>query len=64
MADVTEVRLPGVGVRHEYTTAEGERIGVLSHRSGRHEIVVYDRDDPDRSRAVLHLSADDTSTLA
>jgi TrkA domain protein len=64
MADVTEVRLPGVGVRHEYTTAEGERIGVLSHRSGRHEIVVYDRDDPDRSRAVLHLSADDTRTLA
>ncbi len=64
MADVTEVRLPGVGVRHEYTTAEGERIGVLSHRSGRHEIVVYDRDDPDRSRAILHLSADDTRTLA
>jgi TrkA domain protein len=64
VADVTEVRLPGVGVRHEYTTAEGERIGVLSHRSGRREIVVYDRDDPDRSRAVLHLSADDTRTLA
>lgn len=64
MADVTEVRLPGVGVRHEYTTADGERIGVLSHRSGRREILVYDRDDPDRCRAVLHLSADDTRTLA
>ena len=64
MAHVTEVRLPGVGVRHEYTTAEGERIGVLSHRNGRREIVVYDRDEPDRSRAVLHLSADDTNTLA
>ncbi len=49
MADVTEVRLPRVGVRHEFTTAEGERIGVLSHRNGRREIVVYDRDDPDRS---------------
>lgn len=64
MAEVTEVRLPGVGVRHEYTTAEGERIGVLSHRSGRREIVVYDRHDPDRSRAVLHLSGDDAHTLA
>lgn len=64
MADVTEVRLPGVGVRHEFTTSEGERVGVLSHRSGRREIVVYDRDDPDRCRAILHLSADDTNTLA
>ena len=64
MADVTEVRLPGVGVRHEFTTAEGEHVGVLSHRSGRREIVVYDRDDPDQCRAILHLSADDTRTLA
>ncbi|HWC10877.1 MAG TPA: TrkA C-terminal domain-containing protein [Acidimicrobiales bacterium] len=64
MADVTEVRLPGVGVRHEYTTSEGERIGVLSHRTGRREILVYDREDPDRCRSILHLSADDTRTLA
>jgi TrkA domain protein len=64
MADVTEVRLPGVGVRHEYTTSEGERVGVLSHRSGRREIFIYDRDDPDRCRTILHLSADDTHTLA
>ena len=64
MPDVTEVRLPGVGVRHEYTTAAGERVGVLTHHSGRREVLVYDRDDPDRCRAVLHLSADDTRTLA
>lgn len=64
MADVTEVRLPGVGVRHEYTTTDGERIAVLSHRNGRREIAVYDRDDPDRCRAILHLSPDDTRTLA
>ncbi len=49
MADVTEVRLPGVGVRQEYTTAEAERVGVLSHRDGCREIFVYDRDDPDRT---------------
>jgi TrkA domain protein len=64
MADVTEVRLPGVGVRHEFTTADGERVGVLALRNGRHEIVVYDREDPDRCRAMLHLSVDDTRTLA
>ena len=64
MPDVSEIRLPGVGVRHEYTTADGERVGVVSHRSGRREIVVYDRNDPDSCRAILHLSPDDTRTLA
>jgi TrkA domain protein len=64
MAKVTETKLPGVGVRYEFTTTEGERAGVLFHRSGRRELVVYDREDPDACRTVLHLSADDTRTLA
>lgn len=64
MPDVTEIQLPGVGVRHEFTTARGERVGVLAHRSGRREVVVYDRGDPDRCTTVLHLSPDDTRTLA
>ena len=64
MPEVTEIRLPGVGVRHEYATSDGERVGVVSHRSGRREIVVYDRDDPDTCRFILHLSPEDTRTLA
>ena len=64
MPDVTEIQLPGVGVRHEFVTAAGERVGVLSLRTGRREVVVYDRDDPDRCTAILHLSPDDTRTLA
>jgi TrkA domain protein len=64
MPEVTEFHLPGVGVRHEFTTAAGVRVGVLTHRGGRREIVVYDRDDPDRCTAILHLSGDDTRTLA
>lgn len=64
MADVTEVRLPGVGVRHEFTNGAGERVGVLTHHGGRREVMVYDRDDPDRCHTVLHLTADDTRTLA
>lgn len=64
MPDVRETQLPGVGVRHEFTTAEGERVAVVSHRNGRRELVVYDRDDPDASTTVLHLTRDDTRTLA
>jgi TrkA domain protein len=64
MADVSETLLPGVGVRHEFVTAGGERVAVLTHRTGRRELAIYDRADPDRCTAVLHLSHDDTRTLA
>lgn len=64
MTEVTETQLPGVGVRHEFTTAAGERLAVLSHRTGRREIAVYDRADPDACSTVLHLSHDDARTLA
>ncbi len=64
MAEVSETPLPGVGVRFEFDTAEGARVGVVAHRSGRRELVVYDRDDPDLSTAVLQLDNDDARTLA
>ena len=64
MAEVSETRLPGVGIRHEFKTREGERVAVLSHRSGRREIIVYDRADSDAGTTVLHLSRDDTRTLS
>ena len=64
MTEVTETRLPGVGVRHEFTTAAGERLAVLVLRTGRREIAMYDRSDPDACSTVLHLNTDDTRTLA
>jgi TrkA domain protein len=64
MPEVTEIRLPGVGVRHEFTTDGGERVGVLSHRDGRREVLLYEQDDPDRCTTVLHLSPEDGRTLA
>lgn len=64
MPEVTETQLPGVGVRHDFTTASGERVGVLVHRSGRRELLLYSRKDPDACLTTLHLSAEDTRTLA
>jgi TrkA domain protein len=63
MPDIEETLLPGVGVRHEFKTAGGERLSVLTHRNGRRELAIYDRRDPDACTAVLHLSADDTRSL-
>lgn len=64
MNEVTETLLPGVGVRHEFTTAGGERVAVLSHRTGRRELAVYDRADPDACSTFLHLDPTDARTLA
>jgi TrkA domain protein len=64
MPEVSETPLPGVGIRHEFVTAGGERVAVLTHRTGRREVAIYDRADPDACTTVLHLSADDTRTLA
>jgi len=47
MTDVSELRLPGVGVRYEFRSHTGARIAVLAHRSGRREIFRGDPDDPD-----------------
>lgn len=64
MAEVRETLLPGVGVRHEFRTEDGEQVAVLTHRGGRREIAMYDRDDPDSCSAVIHMSSDDTRTLS
>lgn len=64
MPEVTETQLPGVGVRYEFETADRDHVGVVHHHSGRREIVVYDRKDPDVARSVLELSTDDSRTLS
>ena len=38
-------------------------MGVIAHRSGRRELLVYDRGDPDACDAVIGLGEDDTRTL-
>ena len=63
LPDITETKLPGVGVRYEFTTAEGERVGVVSQRSGGREIVVYDRQDPDACAFTLRLSSGEARTM-
>jgi K+/H+ antiporter YhaU regulatory subunit KhtT len=64
MTEVKGTELPGVEVRYEFVTEEGKRVGVVSHRSGRGEIYLAHRDDPDRFERVLRLSEKDARTLA
>jgi TrkA domain protein len=61
---VTETQLPGVGVRHDFETVGGERVAVLTLRSGRRELMVFDDDDPDVCRGLIHLGESDARTLS
>ncbi|MGI8633667.1 MAG: cation:proton antiporter regulatory subunit [Solirubrobacterales bacterium] len=63
MSDVSETQLPGVGVRHDFLTAHGDRIGMISHRTGHRELLIYDREDLDACNLVLRLEEDDVRTL-
>jgi TrkA domain protein len=63
VTDIEETPLPGVGVRHDFVTSSGVRVGVLVHRSGRRELLVYDRADPDSCVAVVRLDTDDAHAL-
>jgi TrkA domain protein len=62
--DVEEIALPGIGLRYDFATRSGQRVGVVCHRGGRRDLVIYDRDDPDSSREVLQLTDDEGDVLA
>jgi K+:H+ antiporter subunit KhtT len=64
MAQVEETPLPGVGIRYDFRTESGRRLGVLLHRSGRRELLVYSEDDPDETSVTVDLGRDDARTLA
>lgn len=64
MTDVRQVELPGVGVRHEFATEDGVRVGVVVHRSGEREIYLADPVDPDSFKLALRLGVEDARTLA
>ncbi|GAA4363430.1 TrkA C-terminal domain-containing protein [Actinomadura sp. NPDC048032] len=62
--DVERTSLPGIGLRHVFTTGRGRQIGVVSHRTGRRDLVIYDKDDPDTCVVSVALAAEEANALA
>jgi K+:H+ antiporter subunit KhtT len=62
--EVEVVDLPGIGVRHSFVTRHGRQVGVVSHRSGRRELLVYDTSDPDTCSEVVTLTDEEGDALA
>jgi TrkA domain protein len=64
MATVSETPLPGLGVRFEFVTKAGTRLGVLQRQAGRIDLLVYDPQDPDSVLDSVSLDDEEARTLA
>jgi TrkA domain protein len=62
--EIHETALPGVGVRYELCTRVGVRLGVVAHRHGRRDLLVYDDADADAVRESVRLSDAESAALA
>jgi TrkA domain protein len=62
--EVHRTALPGIGLLFEFVTERGRRVGVVSHRTGRREVVIYSRDDPDTATLTLTLNAAEADGMA
>jgi len=58
------VLLPSMGVRYEFTSHHGERIGIIARRGGSFDVVLYGRDDPDQARPVFRLTDEEADAVA
>jgi len=64
MVQVEETQLPGVGVRHDFQSKYGKRVGVVTHRDGRREIYVTRQDDPDACAQSITLTEEESEAVA
>lgn len=62
--EIVETLLPGVGVRYDLRTRDGNLLGLVLQRQGGVEVAVYDRADPDRARGVLRLDPEEAGAVA
>jgi TrkA domain protein len=62
--EVEETRLPGIGLRHDFVTAQGRRMGVITQRNGARHVVLYDQEDSDACAATIELTLEESEVLA
>jgi TrkA domain protein len=62
--DVHSTVLPGIGVGKDIDLHDGNRIGVITRRTGQRELVMYDREDPDSAALTVRLTSDEADTIA
>ncbi|MEU6077408.1 TrkA C-terminal domain-containing protein [Micromonospora sp. NPDC047074] len=61
---IERVPLPGVGVGYTLHTGDGQMLGVVCHRNGRRDLVVYAPGDPDTVERSLTLTPAEAQEVA
>jgi TrkA domain protein len=64
VVNVEVTPLPGIGTRQDFESRAGRRIGVITYRDGRLELIVSREDDPDACTASIPLTTDEAGALA
>lgn len=62
--EVNEVLLPGVGLRYEFDTADGDHLAIVALRDGSFLVAVYDAADPDEPVAQYRLGDEEADAVA
>jgi TrkA domain protein len=63
MSQVEQTPVPGVGVRYDFATREGHRLGVVHQAEGRKELHVGRAADPSSPPVCVGLTDDEVHTL-
>jgi TrkA domain protein len=63
MDQLTQTRLPGIGVKFGFELAHGGRLAVIQHNDGAREVYVFRHRDDDEPCAVIHLEDDEARQL-
>jgi TrkA domain protein len=61
--ELSETRLPGIGVKYGFRTAHGGRLTVIQHNEGLREIYFFQRADDDEPTTVIRLEDDEARQL-
>ena len=63
MTEFVETPIPGLGVRYTMATRSDRVVGVVIHHTGRRDLVIYDRADPDAAEASVELTEEEGHAL-
>lgn len=61
---IEEEELPGIGMRDDFLTGKGRRVGVITYRDGHRDLLVYKRGDPDSVSETVSLTEGEADILA
>ena len=61
---IEEEELPGIGMRDDFMTSKGRRVGVITYRDEHRDLLVYKKGDPDSVSETVSLTEGEADILA